>query len=77
MQLSIKVLFAIHYIRLNRFIEYCIKESREIFTPVLFSTPLPSSAGKLPVWTGRTPMSQIRLSFITIVSGPMSEGENM
>lgn len=75
MQLSIKVLFAIHYIRLNRFIEYCIKESREIFTPVLFSTPLPSLAGKL--WTGRTPMSQIHLSFITIVSGPMSEGENM
>lgn len=75
MQLSIKVLFAIHYIRLNRFIEYCIKESREIFIPVLFSTPLPSLAGKL--WTGRTPMSQIRLSFITIVSGPMSEGENM
>lgn len=75
MQLSIKVLFAIHYIRLNRFIEYCIKESREIFTPVLFSTRLPSSAGKL--WTGRTPMSQIHLSFITIVSGPMSEGENM
>lgn len=75
MQLSIKVLFAIHYIRLNRFIEYCIKESREIFTPVLFSTPLPSSAGKL--WTRRTPMSQIHLSFITIVSGPMSEGENM
>lgn len=75
MQLSIKVFFAIHYIRLNRFIEYCIKESREIFTPVLFSTPLPSSAGKL--WTGRTPMSQIHLSFITIVSGPMSEGENM